>query len=162
MGLWKKCGGKMFKQIPTNIKPIDALFTATGEKGIPLSSVVAIAQEDFDDTTRFILLNLIENFLQKEENYICIYITYNKIYTKNIFEEFDKKIDTRNKLISCIDYLNMDDQLESSQSKIKSFLRIMDADFYVPNTAKKFKKFKDYIDDKKLFTIEGSKTFLKL
>ena len=67
----------MVQQIPTGIEPIDALFIATGEKGIPQSSVIAISQEDFDDATRYILFNLIDNFLRN--NYVCIYITYNKI-----------------------------------------------------------------------------------
>lgn len=156
MGLWKKCGGEMAKQISTDIKPIDALFKAIGEKGIPLSSVIAVAQEDFDDATRYILLNLIDNFLQR--NYICIYITYNKAYTGKIFNEFDKKINNRNQLINCIDYLEKNDQL-----KVRSdvFLRIMDADFMDRknsdrNVLKKFKRFKEYMDEKKLNVIEST------
>jgi KaiC/GvpD/RAD55 family RecA-like ATPase len=147
----------MIKQIQTGIEPIDDLFKATGETGIPPSSIVAIAQEDFDDATRYILFNLIENFLQKY--YTCIYITFNKTYTEDIFyNDFDEKIDNRNKLISCIEHLKKNEQLKAYDSGIKVFLRIMDADFCHPNnnqnTINNFIKLKEYYTKKRLDVIE--------
>lgn len=150
-------------RIWTNIEPIDTLFSSVNETGIPLPSVVALVQEDFDDATRYILFNLIDNFYRKD--YICIYIVLNNKSNINeykhakeserIIEEWDNHhLKKRKKLLTFVDILPY-----ASEEK-KAFIEIMDAVEAVSlrdNTkdfkTKEFKNFGD-CDENKLYFIE--------
>lgn len=117
-------------RIWTNIEPIDNLLKTVNENGIPIPSVIALAQENFGDATRFILYNLIDNFIRKD--FKCIYVLFNTGQFNNNsmvdkeFERFVKKWDyshfkKRNKLITFADlldeYLFSWDKIPGDESK---------------------------------------------